>query len=194
MQTHKGSKPFSCHHCDYTCALKQHLTRHMLTHTGERPFSCNHCDYTCSRAQQLTIHMCTHTGIKPFSCDVCGRSFAQGSNLKDHQLTHTGEKPYKCEHCGTLFSQKRSLTKHVRGRCKVLKKWFWFTCVRRKRTFSTKFRRTWKSFCQEMPWTLTPTFTHMGLLCVVTTTKNWNQQTINVPEQHYYPAHHICFI
>ena len=78
----------TCVECEYVCARKNDLTRHMRTHTGVKPFQCNECEYACARKSGLTRHMYTHTGVKPFQCNECEYACATKSGLTRHIRTH----------------------------------------------------------------------------------------------------------
>ena len=133
--------------------------------------------YLCTETTTRQTHTHTHRGETILLWCV-RESFTQGGNLKYHKLTHTGEKPYRCEHCGTLFSQKGSLTKHIRERCKALKMWGWFTCVKRKRTFSTMFRRVWDVVLFKDTLNIHTHILTYGFTVCGNNDNNWNQQTI----------------
>ena len=50
-------KPFSCTHCDYSCAQSSNMKKHMRMHTGEKPCRCTQCDYFCTQSSGFKRHM-----------------------------------------------------------------------------------------------------------------------------------------
>ena len=61
------------------------LIKFEQTHVGDRPFSCLHCDYTCAQSGVLKRHERIHTGDKPFSCTKCNTKFTASSSMRKHE-------------------------------------------------------------------------------------------------------------
>ena len=63
---HEGKKPHKCSICDYRCAQKTNLNRHILSvHQGiKRPkqnkltYPCDLCDYVAARRDKLKVISC----------------------------------------------------------------------------------------------------------------------------------------
>ena len=72
-------KNFQCEFCDYSCAMKNDLTRHRRTHTGERPFKCQLCPYSATQYANLVKHDRVH------SCGFCGFSSGDKQVLLHHR-------------------------------------------------------------------------------------------------------------
>ena len=72
-----------CDKCDYSCAQKSKMNKHVVpAHEGEKPFG-------------WTKHV---VSVHSFDCDICDYSFAQKSKMNKHVVpAHEGEKPFRCE-------------------------------------------------------------------------------------------------
>lgn len=60
----------SCNICNYQCAYRSVLKRHMRIHTQDKPYSCKHCNFKCSRASYLKQHMKIHTREKLYVASI----------------------------------------------------------------------------------------------------------------------------
>ena len=88
--------------------METNVDKHMI---------CTECDYTCAGKGQMTRHMKTHSKKRPalqFNCDDCGLTFDTGRKLKNHEKkTHQEEDPrFECESCGQKFNTSRTLKNH----------------------------------------------------------------------------------
>ena len=51
---HEGKTTFQCESCDYSCALKTHMTQHITSvHEGEIALKCEFCDMNFSKKDNL---------------------------------------------------------------------------------------------------------------------------------------------
>ena len=67
IQSMRGKKPIKCAYCDYSCAQKSSMKRHVDTvHEGQKPFKCESCDYSCAIPIYMKRHIARiHGGKKP---------------------------------------------------------------------------------------------------------------------------------
>ena len=103
---HKKDKML-CSQCDYSCAEKSNLKRHIQTvHGYERNFICGICGAAFKTKHTLTGHEHSiHTNQRNFECEVCGKKFKKPFHLKVHRRIHTGDYEASCEKCGKQFVQ-----------------------------------------------------------------------------------------
>ena len=52
-----GPGDFACPFCNRIFTQKRITEEHMRIHTGEKPFICPHCDYSCAKKCNLVRHM-----------------------------------------------------------------------------------------------------------------------------------------
>jgi len=113
---HTHEKRFKCKDCDYMCVESSKLKRHIRIHSGERPYPCQHCSYASPDAFSLKRHLRTHTGEKPYVCTVCQAKFSQQNTLKTHRKVHSDRNPsYQCKSCPLALGSKHALYKHVQN-------------------------------------------------------------------------------
>ncbi|CAL4122491.1 unnamed protein product [Meganyctiphanes norvegica] len=108
------TKPFQCHLCDFRCAERSYLNQHMMKHTGEKPFACDYCDYRAVSKMLIKAHSAVHLTTKLHNCDYCTFATNRKQELFMHvERIHIKEKPYVCEYCPYATSQKRELGRHI---------------------------------------------------------------------------------
>lgn len=116
LRTHSGLKPYKCHICNRSFAVKCNLEAHKWVHMGvrDRPHKCKMCERSFHRIKDLEAHVRSHKNIRPFTCNECGKSFIHKNNLQLHVREHSGDKKHKCMFCGKAFFRKYNLDNHVR--------------------------------------------------------------------------------
>ncbi len=88
----RGSKPYKCTACDYSCRTKQDIVKHFRCHTGERPYSCEVCNWITRDISTLYDHMRKkHPRFKPLKCSVCAEAFLVPTNLRRHLWSHIAQ-------------------------------------------------------------------------------------------------------
>ncbi|XP_077529730.1 uncharacterized protein LOC144142240 [Haemaphysalis longicornis] len=110
----RPQKRLGCSFCPYTTNKRDHLVVHVQTHTGSRPFSCPSCIKKFTHKANLVRHQRVHRGEKPYKCATCGWQFRDASNLARHtQLHFDDRKPHACRYCGKAFRSKGNLERHL---------------------------------------------------------------------------------
>ena len=88
LYRHETNKPWKCHLCDFTHAVKHGLQGHIrTTHKKESDIKevCHLCGWKTHSKNNLRVHIrCKHENIKRFSCNVCDHQFYHNKDLKVH--------------------------------------------------------------------------------------------------------------
>ena len=92
--------PFICELCNFPCAQKIGLKKHMsIKHPEKELIKCTECKFSAIQDSDLTLHVkAKHSSDRPFTCARCDETFKRKSHLQVHLVTH-GEKPFKCQYC-----------------------------------------------------------------------------------------------
>jgi len=112
-KSHNKDK-YLCSQCDYTCAGRDGLKRHLKTvHSDERNFTCGTCGLAFKTLEVLKGHEVTHTGIRNYECDICGKKFKKSTYLNTHKRIHTATYAESCQLCGKHFVQMGNYRNHM---------------------------------------------------------------------------------
>ena len=87
-----------CEFCEYKCAKKDRLSRHVRTvHFKDKPYGCLVCDACFGRKDKMKRHMATvHSQERPFKCPYCPHSSGRKDKIKEHvQSVHLKNRPYR---------------------------------------------------------------------------------------------------
>ena len=68
-KTHLGVIPLCCELCGKCFWERRNLVEHQLTHSGEKPYACTHCEYRCAHKGSLYKHLRKCENIKKQTCE-----------------------------------------------------------------------------------------------------------------------------
>ncbi|KAF6202222.1 hypothetical protein GE061_004620 [Apolygus lucorum] len=119
MKSHITPRPFSCHLCEFKCASKNDLIKHLKTHTKQKVttifFPCPLCPQKYSTSASLRTHLSNHsTESKPYQCDFCDYNCYTSELLRVHVQKHSGGNRFRCEICLVSYSSEAKLKAHIR--------------------------------------------------------------------------------
>ena len=94
------SRPFSCHLCEYSAKLKQHLDCHVLTHSDK--FACDRCYRDFRTKRNLEKHQSDHS-ILNFDDPRTQKIIEDEQWLRNHMRNiryhPENDMPYECPEC-----------------------------------------------------------------------------------------------
>ena len=117
MNKHLGKKTHRCPVCNYSCAFKGLLKRHIDT-CHEEEQECKICKriLTSKRGLKLHIEKNHKESFIPelkMDCKFCGECFRYRKELIDHKLQFHANIKYDCDICGQSLASARGLRKHT---------------------------------------------------------------------------------
>jgi KRAB domain-containing zinc finger protein len=115
--TLKNKDKFLCEDCEYKCANKGYLKKHIkAVHLKIKNFECEKCSYKCATKTSLKNHInAVHDKIKNFECEKCSYKCSSRGNLYQHINTvHDKIKNFECEKCSYKCATKGSLKQHIK--------------------------------------------------------------------------------
>lgn len=117
MHKHLSKKTHHCPVCNYSCAFKGLLKRHIET-CHEEEQECQICKkiLTSKRGLQLHIEKNHKESFIPelkIDCKICGECFRYRKELIDHKLQFHANIRYDCDICGQSLASARGLRKHT---------------------------------------------------------------------------------
>ena len=81
---------FEIYH-SFTCRMFVMIQLGILDYSpGKRPFQCHVCSKSFALKWTLDLHLRTHSAERPFLCEKCPRAFTNSKDLRRHSLIHTG--------------------------------------------------------------------------------------------------------
>lgn len=117
---HSQGCNYVCDTCGKKYYEKEAYIGHINTHIGSKPYSCNLCGDTFGYKSCWRRHMqsCPNKSEKKqHKCDTCGAVLNSRTVLLDHVQGKHGSKLYTCA-CGKSFSWRPSLSRHKKA-CKT---------------------------------------------------------------------------
>ncbi|CAC5369482.1 KRAB [Mytilus coruscus] len=115
---HPDVKQYKCDvdGCNKTAYTATELRQHKRNHTAEKRFSCQQCDFICAHRHRLLRHVrSVHLQLKPALCESCGKSFTTEQHMKEHiRRYHTNDYyELQCDYCSFQCGVKNQLQTHV---------------------------------------------------------------------------------
>ena len=132
---HLKLRPYKCHLCPKSCALKSNLAKHIeQVHLNVKKHWCELCNMAFYAKWNLKLHLkgvhsdtkskpiCSKRDlkVKPYKCNFCPKSCALKSNMAKHiEQVHLNVKKHWCEICNMGFYAKGDFKRHFDGKnCK----------------------------------------------------------------------------
>lgn len=117
MNKHLGKKTHRCPVCNYSCAFKGLLKRHIDT-CHEEEQECKICKRILTSKRGLKLHIeKNHKELfvpeLKMDCKFCGECFRYRKELIDHKLEFHANIRYDCDICGQSLASARGLRKHI---------------------------------------------------------------------------------
>lgn len=113
LTIHSDARPFSCHSCPKSFALKKDYRAHALVHNKSTKAICDLCKRHFTSKELFRRHFSNvHVRGRHFKCHLCYKSFAMRDTLKSHLASHSQEKLFPCSLCEKSYRWRSDLNKH----------------------------------------------------------------------------------
>merc|ERR1712126_319616 len=101
-----------CHLCDFKCAEKAGLKKHMQSHEEKKP--CPKCGERVRCLQQHIESVHTPDEMKKFQCQDCGKGFISALKVEKHRMNvHLKLRPYNCRYgCNVSYNDTSNRNQH----------------------------------------------------------------------------------
>ncbi|XP_063406813.1 zinc finger protein 91-like [Mytilus trossulus] len=115
---HPDVKQYKCdaEGCIKIAYTATELRQHKRNHTAEKRFPCQQCNFVCAHRHRLLRHVRTvHLQLKPALCESCGKSFTTEQHMKEHiRRYHTNDYyELQCDYCSFQCGVRNQLQTHV---------------------------------------------------------------------------------
>lgn len=115
MHSSEDQRPYKCHICSQSFALKTALARHMERHLQVK---CPKCDKMFASKNSLSIHMTNlHSGKdRTKVCDTCGQGFLSKLSFDRHINEHIGIElqRFQCKICQRWLKGEINFRNHMK--------------------------------------------------------------------------------
>jgi uncharacterized Zn-finger protein len=117
QNNHTNVRPFKCTYpdCEFSCAQRSTLTRHLKDVHSSKKHSCSQCEKAFKTPVSLRQHVRAMHTEKNLICDFegCGKAFSYYVDLKNHKNNHQNARKHICSICNESYLNVTSLTIHI---------------------------------------------------------------------------------